>query len=394
MVEEKNYLIMKTLCIKNGEVLVDGLEFAQTDVHIDQGCISFTDKKDSSSLCIDAQGLLVLPGIVDLHGDAFERQLMPRPGVNFGLESALLETDSQMIANGITTAYHGLTYSWEPGLRGAEAAREFVQGLAGMQAQLRVDTRLHLRHETYNLSAEAEIINWMREGRIDLLAFNDHMEHIEKQVHKPAKLSVYAGRTNLSPDQFMDLHGRVKADREQVPASIRRIAQVAKACEIPMASHDDESPEGRAWYEELACRICEFPVDLETALYAHEKGDPVIMGAPNVMRGGSHCGRLSAVESIAAGACGILTSDYYYPTLPLAAFKLARENFLSLGDAWNLISKNPAAAVNKEDRGTISDGKRADLLLLDTSSSVPLVKAVIVAGELQYMTNLSDRLSF
>jgi alpha-D-ribose 1-methylphosphonate 5-triphosphate diphosphatase len=136
---------------------------------------------------IDADGLLVLPGIVDLHGDAFERQLMPRPGVHFATAVALLETDRQMIANGITTAYHGLTWSWEPGLRGADAARGFVAALETQRQRLCCDTRLHLRHEAYNLDAEDEILDWLSRGRVDLLAFNDHIQPIAAAADNPKK---------------------------------------------------------------------------------------------------------------------------------------------------------------------------------------------------------------
>ena len=114
----------------------------------------------------DAHGMLVLPGIVDIHGDAFERQLMPRPGVFFPYEIAFHETDRQMVANGITTAYHGLTYSWEPGLRGAESARKFLHAWEAQKSHLMCDTRLHLRFETYNLKAVDEVTGWMDAGNV------------------------------------------------------------------------------------------------------------------------------------------------------------------------------------------------------------------------------------
>jgi alpha-D-ribose 1-methylphosphonate 5-triphosphate diphosphatase PhnM len=125
-------------------------------------------------MAIDAGCFLVLPGIVDLHGDAFERQLMPRPGAHFAPVPALLETDRQLLANGITTAYHGVTLSWEPGLRGIEAAREFLAALSAARPRLGADTSLHLRFECLNLDAVEEVVSWIEAGRIDLLAFNDN----------------------------------------------------------------------------------------------------------------------------------------------------------------------------------------------------------------------------
>ena len=144
---------------------------------------------------IDAGGLLVLPGIVDLHGDAFERQMMPRPGVDFPIDVALVDSDRQAIANGITTVFHATTWSWEPGLRSADNARQLLEAIEQLRPQLAADTRFHLRHETYNLDAEAEIIDWLSDGRIDLFAFNDHMDSTVASLAKPQKRSRMVERT-------------------------------------------------------------------------------------------------------------------------------------------------------------------------------------------------------
>src|SRR5882672_12570371 len=133
---------MMDIRIEGGRVLV-GDRFEETTVCAGDGVIDAVGGERSAAGTIDARGLMVLPGIVDLHGDAFERQLMPRPGVHFPPVPALVETDRQLLANGITTAYHGLTLSWEPGLRGAEAARDFLAALAAVRPHLGCDTRLH-----------------------------------------------------------------------------------------------------------------------------------------------------------------------------------------------------------------------------------------------------------
>lgn len=328
-----------------------------------------------------ADGLLVLPGIVDLHGDAFERQIMPRPGVHFDHALALLETDRQMLANGITTAYHGLTWSWEPGLRGREAAVAFLAALEETRPHLACDTRLHLRFETYNLDAVDEVANWIEQGRVDLLAFNDHIDHIARKIDTPGGLDTYTGRSGLAPDAFRALFKRVKGRETEVAPAIQHLAAVARKKGVPMASHDDETPRMRAWYDDLGCRICEFPLDTATACHAAEKGDPIVLGAPNVLRGGSHCDRLTASEAVAQGLCSVLTSDYYYPALLTAPFRLAAEGVLSLPEAWRLVSTNPARAVGLEDRGTLSPGSRADVVVIDDSlPGLPRVAATFIAG--------------
>src|SRR3979409_562412 len=165
--------------IEGGRALIEG-GLEDTTVHFgtDAGVITGIGTDTAAESAIDASGLLVLPGIVDIHGDAFERQMMPRPRVTFPLDVALLESDRQAVSNGITTVFHGVTWSWEPGLRGAENARAIPQGGERLRHRLGADTRYHLRHEAYNLDAEPEIIEWLGDRRIDVIAFNDHMSGI------------------------------------------------------------------------------------------------------------------------------------------------------------------------------------------------------------------------
>ena len=155
----------------------------------------------------------MLPGIVDLHGDAFERQMMPRPGVDFPIDVALLDSDRQAIGNGITTVFHATTWSWEPGLRSGDNARRLLEAIEAMRPQLAADTRFHLRHETYNLDAEAEIIEWLSDGRIDLFAFNDHMDSTVANLAKPQKRNRMVERTGLSNEAFDQLVARVVVPR-------------------------------------------------------------------------------------------------------------------------------------------------------------------------------------
>jgi alpha-D-ribose 1-methylphosphonate 5-triphosphate diphosphatase len=138
-----------------GEILEASLQIADGEI----GAVGSDPGRGSFGL--DAGGLLVLPGIIDLHGDAFERQIMPRPGVDFPIDIALIDSDRQAIGNGITTVFHATTWSWEPGLRSADNARQLLEAIETLRPQLAADTRFHLRHETYNLDAEAEISQWL-----------------------------------------------------------------------------------------------------------------------------------------------------------------------------------------------------------------------------------------
>jgi alpha-D-ribose 1-methylphosphonate 5-triphosphate diphosphatase len=342
----------------------------------------------SSALGIDARGLLVLPGIVDLHGDAFERQMMPRPGVDFPVDVALIDSDRQAIANGITTVFHATTWSWEPGLRSGDNARQLLEAIESLRPQLAADTRYHLRQETYNLDAEDEICQWLADGRIDLLAFNDHMDSTVANLAKPQKRSRMVERTGLSDGEFDALVQRVVCRAHDVPASIARLAAAARDSGIRMLSHDDGTPAMRKAFRAQGISIAEFPVNEETAREAADGGNFIVFGAPNVVRGGSHTGWTKASDMIAKGLCSILASDYYYPAQLLAAFRLAADGVLPLPAAWNLISAAPARAAGLADRGTLAAGHRADVILVDDKIPLrPRIAAVIAAGRLVHLTD-------
>jgi alpha-D-ribose 1-methylphosphonate 5-triphosphate diphosphatase len=337
---------------------------------------------------LDARGLLVLPGIVDLHGDAFERQMMPRPGVDFPVDVALIDSDRQAIGNGITTVFHATTWSWEPGLRSGDNATRLLEAIEALRPQLAADTRFHLRHETYNLDAETDIAQWLSDGRIDLFAFNDHMNSTVASLAKPQKRSRMVERTGLSNDAFDSLVERVVSRGHDVPASIARLANAARSANVRMLSHDDESPQMRRAFRAQGVGIAEFPVNEETAREAAEAGDFIVFGAPNVVRGGSHTGWTKAADMIAKGLCSILASDYYYPAQSLAAFRLVRDDVLPLAEAWNLISAAPARAAGLVDRGVLAEGHRADIVLVDDELPLrPRIVAVIAAGRLVHLTD-------
>jgi alpha-D-ribose 1-methylphosphonate 5-triphosphate diphosphatase len=331
----------------------------------------------------DARGMLLLPGIVDIHGDAFERQMMPRPGVYFADDLALLETDRQLVANGITTAFHALTWSWEPGLRSTQRARGFVDGLERMRPHLACDTKLHLRWETFNLDALDEALSWIADGRVALFAFNDHTTGMLKASRGPAHAAKIVERTGLRADEFAALLDRIASGAADVAAANKRLASAAVAAGIAIASHDDRSPEDRAHFQALGCAISEFPLTRETAAAARDSGGHVVMGAPNVVRGGSHLSLVAAETLVRADLCDILASDYYYPAMLQAAWRLGG-SAEGLAAFWPLVSANPARAAGLADRGTLALGMRADCIVVDVSGSMPRVAATFVEGRRVY----------
>jgi alpha-D-ribose 1-methylphosphonate 5-triphosphate diphosphatase len=376
----------------------------------------------------NAGGCLVLPGIVDLHGDAFEHLAMPRPRSFMPYDVALAEADRQIVANGITTAFFGLSYTWEPGgLRSGDAARSLLDAFERARPALGCDARLHLRFEISHVDAVDEVAGWIEAGRADLVAFNDHISHQEAEIQKPGGLALYAQKAGGSEPAWLEMFERAKGSMEAARRGVKKLAAEAARAGVAMASHDEETPAIRDWYHGLGCRICEFPVNRETARAAVEMGDPVVLGAPNAFKGGSLYARLPARECIREGLCSVLTSDYYYPSLLHAAFLLVQEGICDLPRAWDLISKNPAQAarlngispaipahgavdsdpalsavdssrgtepgLNRHNagnsapdnpaRGTLAPGCRADFVLVDDSNPLrPQVKATFGAGRL------------
>ncbi len=353
---------------------------------ISDGVIQSPDASIPASLQIDATGLLALPGVIDIHGDAFERSIMPRPGVSFELQTALRDVDNQLVANGVTTAFHGVTCSWEPGLRSLENTVLMLDALDQQKARFRCDMRVHLRHEVFNLDAEASILDWIATGRIQALAFNDHMRGIVLSAGaKVKKVKQMAQRAGLSDEDFMALIEQVMANESFVTGSLTRLAAAARAQGIPLLSHDDRHLEDLAAYSALGCEISEFPMQEEVARAATAAGGMTVFGAPNVMRGGSHIGCPSAAEMAQKGLCSILASDYYYPAILQAPFMLAERGLCTLAQAWALVSGNPAKALGLSDRGSLAPGKRADIVLVEASQGEARLVATICGGGLAWL---------
>ncbi|MEZ5855743.1 MAG: alpha-D-ribose 1-methylphosphonate 5-triphosphate diphosphatase [Hyphomicrobiaceae bacterium] len=379
----------KNILIKGGRVLrPGGLDAIDIEVRPGPDGSRIALAPMAGDITLDATGLLVLPGLVDVHGDAFERQIMPRPGVSFALDTALLETDRQLAANGITTAFHGVTRSWEPGLRDAAHARGLLERLELLQPHLATDTRFHLRHETFNLEGEGEIIDWLADRRVGVIAFNDHMTGTIKVRHRPDKMAKMVERSGLDAKAFDALVERVAARASEVPASISRLAAAAKAAGVPAMSHDDMDIAQRRWFASLGVDVAEFPLTDEVAEAAAGDGVPIVFGAPNVVRGGSHTGCPDAADMVRRGWCSVLASDYYYPSLLQAPFILRQTWGVGLETAWALVSRNAAGAVGLADRGSIEEGLRADLVLVEVAQERPAkAVATITDGRLVHLAD-------
>jgi alpha-D-ribose 1-methylphosphonate 5-triphosphate diphosphatase len=201
-------------------------------------------------------------------------------------------------------------------------------------------------------------------------------------VANPKELGKYAGRAGVSEAELAALAQRAYSRRAEVPAMRARMAAAASAAGIPMLSHDDATLEDRAMFRALGASICEFPMAESVAADARAAGEAVVMGAPNVVRGGSHLGWASAAPLAERGLVTVLASDYHWPALLAAPFRLAARGVLDLAASWALVSTNPADALGLVDRGRIAPGLRADLALTTAEGRL---MAVFVAGDLAWL---------
>jgi alpha-D-ribose 1-methylphosphonate 5-triphosphate diphosphatase len=378
------------MIISGGQVLLPDRGLTRCDLRIQDGrIVALGDHIETGGPRIDAGGRLVLPGMIDFHGDAFERQIMPRPGVFFPLDIALAESDRQVAANGITTAFHGLTISWEPGLRSAARSRDLFEAITALGDQFAVDHKIQIRWETFALD-HVDLVKQLIALRPDsLLAFNDHTTKTARSLRDPNKIAEWARRSGVSETDYAARVKRVFRRADEVEQAIGELAGFAADIGVRMASHDDESSDMRRSYRGHGAFICEFPLTEDAAQEAGQHGEPVVLGAPNIVRGGSHTGALDARQSVARGRCNILSSDYYYPAMLAAVEKLVRSGDADLQTAWPLVSSNVAEACGLADRGRIEPGLRADIVVVEPRETGPwAVAATLCAGRVGYRSHL------
>jgi alpha-D-ribose 1-methylphosphonate 5-triphosphate diphosphatase len=332
---------------------------------------------------VNGQGRPMLPGIIDLHGDAFERMICPRPGVNFPLPIAMVDNDRNLLASGITTFYCSITDSYEPGLRSRESARNLINFIQKTGNLLNCHHRIHIRHEQANTAEHQELCDWLESGQIDILSINDHLPPPRDEKRLQRYLNSVKQRSSMSIEEIARLINQVREQREQGNAQLNKLVELAHTYNIPLASHDDDSPEKVALSQQRQVAIAEFPADVDLAAKSQAYGAAVLMGAPNLVRGGSHLGLMSVAQAVKHNVLDCLCSDYHYPSLFYAPFKLQELGLMSFEEAWKLVSQKPATAARISHRkGKIATGLDADFLLISPGNPLPSsISSVYILGE-------------
>jgi alpha-D-ribose 1-methylphosphonate 5-triphosphate diphosphatase len=371
--------LLPPIRLTGARVLRDGA-LHDTDLTLAEGRLS-----DGSAPEVDLSGYLVLPGIVDLHGDGFERHLSPRPTAPFEKAGALRSAAAELASNGVTTAWFAQSWSWEGGFRAGTEAEAILDALDRIRPQLLPDVRLQIRLETHVVPEHPSVLDAVRRHGVDYVVFNNHLpEAVEMARNAPDRFASWAAQHRRTVEEQM---ARVTAAMEQealVPAALARLAGELRGLGVRMGSHDDGDAEIRAFYRGIGAEICEFPTTAAAAQAARDAGEPVLMGAPNVVRGGSQSGNIAAEGLVAEGLCDALVSDYYYPALAQSAWRLADSGALSFAAAWEAISTVPARIAGLSDRGRLDRGQRADLVVVDPQTRT--VEATIAGGRMAHLS--------
>ncbi|WP_022723157.1 alpha-D-ribose 1-methylphosphonate 5-triphosphate diphosphatase [Rhodopseudomonas sp. B29] len=330
----------------------------------------------------DMRGELLMPGLVELHTDHLEAHYLPRPKVFWDPLSAVVSYDGQLATSGITTVLDSLRV-WR------EQGAEEVDGRAGVLAEaisaardadlLRADHFLHLRCEIPMPSVVEEAKELVDRPDVRLMSLMDHTPG-QRQFRDEGKLRDYyrgkgAGKTDAELDV---LFARRLANQQAYAAqNMVEIVALAKQYNVPLASHDDTTEENVSDAIRDGVAVAEFPTTLEAARALHQAGIDILMGAPNVVRGGSHSGNIAAVELAQEGLLDILSSDYVPSSLLLGALRLPDHvRSIDLATAVRTVTKTPAEAVGLVDRGEIAVGRRADLIRVHVARGLPAVRSV------------------
>ena len=334
---------------------------------------------------VDCGGDYVAPGLVELHTDNLERHIQPRPFVDWPHNAAILAHDAELAGTGITTVFDAMRVGSIPKGKGRylKYARQLATELWALRAEdaLKISHFLHLRAEVCSQTLVEEMEEFGEADRVGLVSLMDHTPG-QRQFRDISKLEDYMkGKQGLSDAEFAEHVAQLKALRDQ--HGDHHEAEAVKAAErygAVLASHDDTTAEQVAVSHGYGIRLAEFPTTREAAQACHESGIAVMMGAPNLIRGGSHSGNVAAKELAEAGLLDILSSDYVPAALLMAA--------VQLGELWGdmargiaTVTRNPARAVHLEDRGEIVAGRRADVIRFALSGGVPAVRAVWSRGE-------------
>ena len=373
------------LILANATLILAG-ETRRGSVKITDGLIAeIADGSAVPTGAMDLEGDYLSPGLIELHTDNLERHIEPRPGVDWSHAAALVAHDAELASTAITTVFDAMRVGSIPSGKGAyvKYARQLATEMLELRAKdmLKISHFLHLRAEVCSETLAEELSEFTAEDRVGLVSLMDHTPG-QRQFRDIAKLEQYVkSKRGMSDEEFITHVANLKDLRARF-GDAHEAATVSEAARFGavLASHDDTTAEQVATSAGHGIRLAEFPTTVEAARACHAHGIAVMMGAPNLMRGGSHSGNVAAKELAELELLDIVSSDY----IPAAQLQAA----VKLGEIWGDLARGmatvtsaPAAAVGLTDRGVLEVGKRADLIRFAIGDGTPMPRAVLSRGQ-------------
>jgi alpha-D-ribose 1-methylphosphonate 5-triphosphate diphosphatase len=383
---------MKT-CLTRARIVLADEVLEDASLMMEDGIITAINPESSGEArVINLRGELLLPGMIDLHCDALEKEVEPRPNVHFPLDFACAQADKRNAAAGITTVYHALSFANdELGVRNNAFAAEVARAVHDWRPHGLVDNRVHCRYEITDESGLPILKELLANDAMHMISMMDHTPG-QGQFKDMAAYRDFLTRTyKKTADEVEVIVERKVEAASGAFARMQELADAAHGAGISVASHDDDSAERVDTMVGIGADISEFPINLGAARAAKDAGMSTIYGAPNVIRGKSQSGSMKAIDAIHQGVADCLCADYAPATLIVAVMHIPQCSDLTLPEAIRLVSINPARAAKLDDRGVIEVGKRADLIAVGEPGGVPQVTDAWVHGKPAYRARYDHR---
>ena len=381
-------VVTETEILNNSEVLIDGENIVGIYA-------SGTTKVTQLDTVINAEEGLIAPGFVDIHSDYIENMASPRPTSVLDFDISIRETEKILINQGITTMFHSLSFIGEDEfsvkpIRSPENVKALLEKIAQTHNRLHlIRHRFHARLEIDAVDNIEQIKQFILAGKVQLLSFMDHSPGQGQYRNLEIYRKTLKGYKKITDNEIDKVIAARQGSEKMTLAMIQDIAELAHRKNIAIASHDDDTLEKIAFLKQFGATISEFPITIEVAKAAKAAGMLTLVGAPNILLGGSHSGNMSAAQAINEGVVDILCSDYYPAALLHAIFIMHEQYGQDLAKMFRLVTLNPAVAV-KMDReiGSIVPGKKADVLIINKiEGDFPVITCVMVDGKVITQTN-------
>lgn len=391
------------LLIENAKIVTETTVIESGCILLDQGKIRAifstplpSNSNDILSECvkINANQKYLIPGIVDIHTDAIDKEISPRTGANFPIAIAFKELEKKMSACGITTVYHSLHLGYDHAEQVSRSNKTRKQIFQEVHAETHKNTiinnKIHLRFEITGIEAFETALDLINDNMVELFSFMDHTPgqgQVSENWYKN-----FLSKNGFSEQEAHEHLAKVQSKPKLDGARQQQLIELLQSLSIPIASHDDDSVEKVETSHKLGLNICEFPITLEAAQRAKELNMSVVGGAANVLRGGSLSGNINVLDGVNQKVIDSLCSDYYPSSIIHSIFKITRSGQLTLPDAVNLASLNPAYAVGlHQTKGSIAEGKDADLVIVDFVDNMPFVSHTIVNGTIVFQSQIKHK---